>query len=220
MAGLGRINDGRMAAELIEEGKLDIVGIGRGSLADAEFAAKTLEGRYEDIRRCINCNTCLEDDFSMRPCRCAVNFEFNRSSQWWEQQMAPARKPKKIMVVGGGPAGMEFARVATQRGHVVTIYEKGSRLGGYLPLAAGFAHLNTKEVLNIGKWLKQQVQEMGIPVVINQEVTLELVNKLRPDVVVLATGSKEIIPDIPGMDGAHVGHWINTCLVRNGPGKM
>lgn len=205
VAGLGRINDGRMAAELIEEGKFDIVGIGRGSLADAKFAAKTLEGRYDDIRRCISCNTCLEDDFSMRPCRCAVNFEFNRPSQWWEERMAPAKKPQKIMVAGGGPAGMEFARVATLRGHQVTIYEKAGRLGGYLPHAAGFARLNTKDILNIGQWLKKQVQELNIQVELHTEVTPELVSQIRPDAVVLATGSKEKLPDIPGLDSINAG---------------
>lgn len=205
VAGLGRINDGRMAAELIEAGKFDIVGIGRGSLADAQFAQKTLEGRYDDIRRCIACNSCLEDDFSNRPSRCAVNFEYNRPSEWWEDRMLPARTPKKIMVVGGGPAGMEFARLARQRGHDVTIYEKNKRLGGYLPLAASFPKLNTKDVLNINRWLIKEIKRLDINVEFEVMVTPELVNEKKPDVVVLATGSKEILPDIPGVDGAGVG---------------
>jgi 2-enoate reductase len=91
------------------------------------------------------------------------------------------------------------------RGHQVTIYEKSSRLGGYLPHAAAFARLNTKDVLHIGQWLRKQVQELKIPVALDQEVTPELVSKLKPDGVVLATGSKETLLDVPGIDSAHVG---------------
>lgn len=129
VAGLGRINDGRLAVKMIEEGKFDIVGVGRGSVSDPEFPRKTLEGRYDDIRQCIGCNTCYEDDLTNRPSRCAVNFEYGRDSEWDEERMLPAKKQKNILVVGGGPAGMEFARVATLRGHKVTLCEKGDKLG-------------------------------------------------------------------------------------------
>ncbi|MEW5723868.1 MAG: FAD-dependent oxidoreductase [Thermodesulfobacteriota bacterium] len=149
VVGLGRINDGRLACKYIEDGVVDIIGIGRGSIADPFFAQKTIEGRFDDIRQCITCNTCLEDDFSNRPSRCAVNFEYQRNMEWWEERLPAARKPKKIMVVGGGPAGLEFARVAHLRGHEVTIYEKSDRLGGYLPLAASYSRLYTRELMNI-----------------------------------------------------------------------
>jgi 2,4-dienoyl-CoA reductase-like NADH-dependent reductase (Old Yellow Enzyme family) len=202
--GLSRINDGRLAVKLIEDGVCDIVGIGRGSLADPYFAKKTIEGRYDDIRQCIACNACLEDDFTNRPSRCAVNFGYNRSAIWHEDHMAPARKPKNILVAGGGPAGMEFARVATLRGHNVTICEKNDKLGGYVPLASSYSRLYTRELMNIVRWLTRQIRQMNIKVELNTEVTQELINARKPDSVVLAIGSSETLPEIPGVGGTKV----------------
>ncbi|MEW6262074.1 MAG: FAD-dependent oxidoreductase [Thermodesulfobacteriota bacterium] len=202
--GLGRINDGRLAVKYIEEGVCDIVGVGRGSLCDPYFAQKTIEGRFDDIRQCIACNTCLEDDFSNRPSRCAINFEYNRYSDWAEDRLVSTRKPKKIMVVGGGPAGMEFARVAALRGHQVTIYEKSDRLGGYLHLASSYPRLYTRELMNIARWLGREIEKNQIQVNLNTEVTPDLVRQVKPDAVVLATGSKETRPDIPGVGDERV----------------
>ena len=204
VSGLGRINDGRLAVKMIEEGKFDIVGIGRGSVADHEFARKTLEGRYDDIRQCLACNTCLEDDFVYRPSRCAVNFEYDRDSSWNEDRMVPARKPKSIMVVGAGPAGMEFARVATLRGHEVTVYEKSGKMGGYLNLASSYPRLYTRELMNISRWLSREIDAMGIKVEFNTEVTDQLIKERKPDAVVLATGAVETVPEITGINGPNV----------------
>ena len=202
--GVSRINDGRLAAKLIEDGVCDIVGIGRGSLSDAYFAKKTIAGKYDDIRQCIACNTCLEDDFTNRPSRCAVNFGYNRSAVWQEDYMMPSREPKNIMVVGGGPAGMEFARVSTLRGNKVTIYEKGSKLGGYVPLASSYPRLYTRELMNIVRWLEREIQRLNVQVELNTEVTEDLTKAKKPDIVVLATGSKEIIPEVPGVKGDRI----------------
>ncbi len=201
VTGLGRINDGRLAVKMIEEGKFDIVGIGRGSLADPEFARKTLEGRYDEIRQCIACNTCFEDDLVNRPSRCAVNFEYDRDSYWDEDRMVPVRKPKSIMVVGAGPAGMEFARVATLRGHKVSICEKSDRVGGYLHLASNYPRLYTRELMNISRWLSREIDAMGIKIELKTEVTDQLIKERKPDAVVLATGARETIPEIPGING-------------------
>ena len=202
--GLSRINDGRMAAKLIEDGVIDIVGIGRGSLSDHEFARKTLEGKYDDIRQCIGCNTCLEDDFSNRPSRCAINFGYNRSAFWHEDYMAPVKTPRNILVAGGGPAGMEFARVATLRGHNITLCEKSDKLGGYVPLASSYPRLYTRELLNIVRWLAREIQRLNIKVELNTEVTPEFVQARKPDAVVMATGSTETIPDIAGINGEKI----------------
>lgn len=204
VAGLGRINTGKLAIKYIEEGRFDMVGIGRGSMADADFARKVIAGRFDDIRQCIACNTCTEDDFSMRPSRCAVNFSYNRSADWQEERMMPAREKKHILVVGGGPAGMEYARVATLRGHRVTLCEKTDKLGGYVPLAASFTRLYTAELMNIIQWLKREIARLGISVSLNMEIKNDTVEEMAPDAVVLATGSKMTIPDIPGIDAAHV----------------
>ncbi|MBU2550776.1 MAG: FAD-dependent oxidoreductase [Proteobacteria bacterium] len=204
VVGLGRINDGRLAVKYIEDGLIDIVGIGRGSIADPYFAKKTIEGRYEDIRQCIACNTCLEDDFSNRPSRCAVNFEYQRNMEWWEERTPAARKARKIMVVGGGPAGLEFARVAHLRGHEVTVYEKSAQVGGYLPLASSYPRLYTRELMNIIRWLKREIDRAGIRVETGTTVTPELVETTKPDAVVLATGSTETRPEIPGLEDERV----------------
>ncbi|MFH1134918.1 MAG: FAD-dependent oxidoreductase [Pseudomonadota bacterium] len=219
VVGLGRINDGRLAVKFIEEGVVDLVGIGRGSIADPFFAQKTIEGRYDDIRQCIACNTCLEDDFSNRPSRCAINFEYQRNWEWWEERLPRARRPKKIMVVGGGPAGLEFARVADLRGHEVTLYEKSDKLGGYLPLASSYPRLYTRELMNIVRWLKREIEATGVKVELNAPVDADLVKHVNPDVVVLAVGSKENIPDIPGLDDDRVMTLDEFLAGKKKPGR-
>jgi 2,4-dienoyl-CoA reductase (NADPH2) len=204
VTGLGRINDGRLAVKMIEDGKFDIVGIGRGSIADCDFAKKTIEGRYDDIRQCIACSSCSHDDLVGRPSRCAINFEYDRDNSWEEEKMLLTARPKNVLVIGGGPGGMEFARVATLRGHKAVVCEKSDKLGGYLHLAASLPKLYTRELLNIVRWLSKKMTAMAIPVELNTEVTLEMILARKPDIVVLATGSKEVIPDIPGVDGPNV----------------
>ncbi len=118
--------------------------------------------------------------------------------------MVPARKPKSIMVVGAGPAGLEFARVATLRGHKVTIYEKSDKLGGYLNLASNYPRLYTRELMNISRWLSREVDSMGIRIELNTEVTDQLIRERKPDAVILATGARETVPEIPGINGPSV----------------
>jgi len=204
VAGLSRINDGRMAVRFIEKDQFDLVGIGRGSIADHEFARKTLEGRYDEIRRCTACNSCLERIFSNKPGRCAVNFSYGRTNIWDEEHLLPSIKAKDIMVVGAGPAGMEFARVATKRGHKVTVYEKSSHTGGCLRLAASFPRIRTGDLMTIATWLRRQLDDAGVSIKTNTEVTADFIDHEKPDAVVLATGSKVDIPDLPGITGPNV----------------
>lgn len=133
--------------------------------------------------------------------------------------MYPARRPKKIMVVGGGPAGMEFARVATLRGHKVKIHEKKSELGGYLPLAADYQRLYTKEVLNISRWLKKELESLNVEIELNKLITKEDVKSEKPDAVVLATGAVEIVPGIPGIDSPEVITLDNFLTSKKTAGK-
>jgi hypothetical protein len=126
---VGRINDPVIANEIIEKGKADLVCIARGLLADPEMPQKAKDGRLEDIRRCIACNTCMQSIFRKGRLECLVNPSLGRET---EMAFCPADPPKKVIVIGGGPAGLNVAWVAARRGHTVELFEKNSFLGGRL----------------------------------------------------------------------------------------
>ncbi|HUU80878.1 MAG TPA: FAD-dependent oxidoreductase, partial [Acidobacteriota bacterium] len=196
---VGRINDPVIADELIEKGKTDLVCIGRGLLADPEFPNKAKEGRYDDIRACIACNTCMESIFRKGRIECLVNPALGR-----EKEMAfhPAKKPRKIMVVGGGPGGLNVAWVAARRGHKVHLFEKESVLGGQLVFGSVTGY--KKELLNLIRFQKRQIERFGVKCHLNYEVTLDTVKREDPDVVILATGSLPFIPPVEGIEKHNV----------------
>lgn len=196
---VGRINDPVIADELIEKGKTDLVCIGRGLLADPEFPNKAKEGRYDDIRTCIACNTCMESIFRKGRIECLVNPALGR-----EKEMAfhPAKKPRKIMVVGGGPGGLNVAWVAARRGHKVHLFEKESVLGGQLVFGSVTGY--KKELLNLIRFQKRQIERFGVKCHLNYEVTLDTVKREDPDVVILATGSLPFIPPVEGIEKHNV----------------
>jgi 2,4-dienoyl-CoA reductase-like NADH-dependent reductase (Old Yellow Enzyme family)/NADPH-dependent 2,4-dienoyl-CoA reductase/sulfur reductase-like enzyme len=196
---VGRINDPVIADELIAKGKTDLVCIGRGLLADPEFPNKAKEGRYEDIRTCIACNTCMESIFRKGRIECLVNPALGR-----EKEMAfhPAKKPRKIMVVGGGPGGLNVAWVAARRGHNVHLFEKESVLGGQLVFGSVTGY--KKELLNLIRFQRRQIERFGVKCHLNYEVTLDTVKREDPDVVILATGSLPFIPPVEGIDKNNV----------------
>ncbi|MBS7642990.1 FAD-dependent oxidoreductase [Candidatus Bathyarchaeota archaeon] len=199
---VGKIMDPKMAERIIEEGSADWVQLGRPSWADTHYAKKALEGRYEDVRKCIACDWCTYLYLAVKNvvARCAVNWEFGREIRYLE--LKKAEKPKDVLIVGGGIAGMEAARVATLRGHRVTIYEK-KKLGGIINIASDIPYLYTTDLKQIADWLITQNRKLGVEVK-EQEVTPELVEKLNPDAVIVATGSLPLIPDIPGIRGPNV----------------
>jgi 2,4-dienoyl-CoA reductase-like NADH-dependent reductase (Old Yellow Enzyme family)/thioredoxin reductase len=198
----GRINNPKLAEKILAGGRADIVSIGRGALADPDFAKKALEGKSGDVRQCTACYIgCARVD--TKGSMCSVNYEFGRFRSDYE--ITPAGRPKKVMVVGGGIAGMEAARVAALRGHEVSLYEKGETLGGRVTSMAGaIPNVNTSDLMLGVKWLRQQMDVLKIPVALQTQITPELVEKEKPDAVVLATGSVSGSPGIPGMDKAHV----------------
>ncbi len=190
---VGRINDPLVANEIIKTGKADLVCIGRGLLADPEMPIKAMEGRTEDIRICIACNTCMESIFRRGRVECLVNPALGR-----EKEMAfhPAKTPKRVMVIGGGPGGLNVAWVAAKRGHDVSLFEKAGVLGGQLVLGSVTSY--KKELLSLIRFQKRQLERFGVKCHFNHEVTVETIKTYDPDVVILATGS---IPSIPPVDG-------------------
>lgn len=200
---VGKIMDARMAEKIVEEGWADIVGIGRPALADPDYPRKAREGRYEDIRQCIGCDRCWVGVYCAEPTECAVNFVFSHEYEGVEK-LEKAAKPKRIVVVGGGVAGLEFARLAYLRGHKVSLYEKTGELGGIASAASDIPYAYTMDLSHIVIWLRNQIEKLGLDVHLGEEMTAESIRQLHPDVVVVATGSICTAPDIPGINGPNV----------------
>jgi NADPH-dependent 2,4-dienoyl-CoA reductase/sulfur reductase-like enzyme len=191
---VGRINDPQIADDIIRQQKADLVCIGRGLLADPEMPLKARNGRLDEIRTCIACNTCMQSIFKKGRIECLVNPMLGR-----EEEMAfiPAKKPQKVMVVGGGPGGLNVAWVAAKRGHTVHVYEKRNVLGGQLVPGSMPGH--KAELRTLIRFQIKQTELYGVKCHLNHEVTAKDVKALDPDVVVLATGSLPAIPTVQGI---------------------
>jgi 2,4-dienoyl-CoA reductase-like NADH-dependent reductase (Old Yellow Enzyme family)/thioredoxin reductase len=196
---VGRINDPILGDEIIQEGKADLVSMGRALIADPAAPIKAEEGRFEEIRKCIACNRCISRLFENLSIKCSVNAEVGREREY---QIEKSPHSRKVLVVGGGPAGMEAARVAALRGHRVSLYEKGSRLGGQLLLASKPPFKN--EIENLTQYLSNQLKKLDVEVALNAEMKAETLGALKPDDVILATGSRPLIPSVPGIDSGHM----------------
>ncbi|MDD4569939.1 MAG: FAD-dependent oxidoreductase [Tepidanaerobacteraceae bacterium] len=192
----GRMDLPELAENALSEGKLDMVGIGRGLLTDPEWPKKVFNNESEKIRPCIGCHDgCLGRMFLGKPESCTVNPAVGREKEY---AIEPAHTRKKIMIIGGGVAGMEAARVAKLRGHQVTLYEKTDKLGGHLIEACvpDFKD-DDKRLL---KWYENEMKILNINVKLDTEVTLDMVKNESPDAVIIATGSNPVTPDIPGIN--------------------
>ncbi|MDP6179230.1 MAG: FAD-dependent oxidoreductase, partial [Desulfatiglandales bacterium] len=192
---VGRINDPVVAEAIIAEGKADLICMGRGLLADPEMPIKAEQGRLDDIRTCIACNTCMESIFRKGQVECLVNPALGREK---EMEITPADHPKKVMVIGGGPGGLNVAWVAAKRGHEVHLFERQSTLGGQLIL--GSVTSFKKELLSLIGFQKRQIERFGVKCHLNFEVTPETVKEENPDVVILATGAIPATPPVEGIN--------------------
>jgi len=199
---------------LLKEDKADFIGLARPFFADPKWPKKAEEGRVEDIRLCISCNECHTGSGRRRlgVRHCAVNATAGREREFAEILLAPT--PKKVVVIGGGPGGMEAARIAALRGHKVTLYEKGEALGGQLLLAG--KPQSKRKVLWLRDYLTTQLEKLGVKVEFGVEVTPSLVEEVEPDAVVVATGAEPIQLDIPGIDHRTV---LSSWHLLQGKGK-
>jgi 2,4-dienoyl-CoA reductase-like NADH-dependent reductase (Old Yellow Enzyme family)/thioredoxin reductase len=196
---VGRINTPEVAEALLAGGKADLVAIGRQLIADPFWPNKVASGRFEDVVPCISCNVCLDTAFATGELKCSVNASLAREDEY---RLRPTQKEKKVLVIGGGPAGMEAAKTAALRGHEVVLVEKEKKLGGQFLLAAVAPH---KEVISsLNKYMSGQVKKAGVQVILGQEATAESVKAMSPEVIVVATGSIPSVPNIPGSTRSNV----------------
>ena len=197
------IGGGRLAPEmaerLLQRGAVDLTLFGRRLFADPELPNKISSGRLEDIVPCTACVTCETPRIGAR--RCRINAALGREREF---AIKPAARKKRVMVVGGGPGGMEAARVARLRGHDVSLYEKEPRLGGLLHLAAMIKGSDIEDIPAINRYLKTQITKLGVKINLRTEVTPRLIEELTPDVVIVATGPKLTVPEIPGIERPNV----------------
>jgi 2,4-dienoyl-CoA reductase-like NADH-dependent reductase (Old Yellow Enzyme family)/thioredoxin reductase len=211
----GMITDPIVADSAIKDGVVDLVFIGRQLIADPEWPNKVREGKVEDIRPCIACEQCIERIFFQEPVNCSVNplkgFEYKYLS---EEDIPKAKEKKKVVIVGGGLAGLEAARIAKMRGHDVVLFEESNELGGVLKLV-----LEEKTKLRIKKlveWYKSTLKKLNVTIRLNEKVLPETIKKEVPDVVILATGSNPLIPKIPGVENATLAEDILSGKAKTG----
>jgi 2,4-dienoyl-CoA reductase (NADPH2) len=193
VAVVGRL-DADLGEKFLREGLVDFISMTRRILADPDYVNKIASGRLDDIAPCTACINCL------RTSHCRVNGLLGTPYNTIET----ADKKKKVLVIGGGPGGMEAARVSALRGHDVTLYEKQSKLGGLLQLAAMVKGPHPENLTLLIDYLAGQIRKLGVKVELGKEADLAVVDRLRPDVVYVATGGIPTLPSIPGIDRPNV----------------
>jgi 2-enoate reductase len=199
-----------MGEDILRQGKADFIALGRALLADPELPNKLAINAPEDIRPCTRCQ---EHERIGESVRCVINAETGFEGY----TMMPPLKRKKVLVIGGGAAGMEAARVSALRGHDVTLYEKSSSLGGHLTAATVPSF--KEDLRNYKDWLIRQIKKLDVKIELGREMTASMVEATKPEVLIVATGSTAYYPTIPGIDKPIVTTAIDLLLGRSDPGN-
>jgi len=199
--GGSEVQEPSQAERAIEEGYVDLVLLGRALVTDPEWSKKAREDRVDEIKKCIMClEGCAAASSQGRNAWCSVN-----SFHGWEYRFGispePAQVKKRVAVVGGGPGGMEAALIAAQRGHDVTLIEEDNELGGTVEKIGAIPPFK-KMLHHIAEWYRVQLPKAGVKLELGKRATADYIMELKPDAVILATGSKPLIPDIPGAEKA------------------
>lgn len=197
----GITGDPAVPDKWIEDGLIDGISMARQLFADPFWPKKAEEGRADDIVPCLRCNYCYHISTVHDNVQCSVNPRFRRENRV-PLILEKTIHPKKVIVIGGGPAGMKAALVAEEKGHIVTLIEKSERLGGTINVADHGGY--KKELKNYRDYLVRQIEKSKIQVLLNTEATYELVDAMKPDGVIIAVGAEPIIPNIPGIENAQL----------------
>jgi 2-enoate reductase len=197
---VGRLDVPDLAEAALENGEADVITLGKALLADPYWPNKVLENRIDDIRPCIGCHQACTESFHGRELNsCTVNPACGRERTY---QVTPALAGRKVLVVGGGAAGMEVARVAASRGHSVTLFEKDDTLGGHLRDASVPGEKG--DIGRLNTWMQRQLALHDVNVRTGSKITPDVISAESPDVIVVATGSVDVVPRFPGYDKPHV----------------
>lgn len=206
---VGRIKNPEVAETILQAGQADLISFGRASLADPDLPRKYAEGHAEQIRECIGCNQgCISILFLNQPIRCLVNPSLGYEGA---REIRPAATGRKVLVVGGGPAGLEAARAARLVGHEVVLHERTDHLGGNF--LVGAIPPGKGELTSYITWLGEELDRQGVTVRLDSEVTADVVAEVKADVVVYAAGARHLRPPIPGIESANV---VEACDVLTG----